>query len=223
MRVRGGALRTPHFYHLTKACSASSPTSPEHIHVQNTIVKALNSPETTIEKKFSLINRKADVACLSKQLIFEVQCSPISKKEVKARTREYGELGFDVIWILHDYTFNHTTLSPAERYLLSRPHYYTNIDQEGKGIIYDQFALYQGGRLLFKGAPLPIDLSRFTRTLYTKPSTGALKYQLALRQKRWRLSFGGDLFQRAEEQKGNRPHSHLRKIKEFFYILDFFF
>jgi competence protein CoiA len=204
MRLRGGPLRMPHFYHLTRHCSSPSFTSPEHIHVQHTLVKALNSSDAKIERRFPLINRTADVALISKQLIFEVQVSNISKREVIRRNLEYGELGFDVIWILHDQTFNRTILSPAERYLLSRPHYYTNINQEGKGIIYDQLSLHRGNRFLFKSQPLPIDLSRFTRKLHPKHCAKELSHQLSIRRKRWGLSFGGDLFQVAERLREPR-------------------
>lgn len=210
MRVKRGALRSPHFYHITRLCSSSS-TSLAHIHIQKTLAKAFS--DAIIEKKFPLINRIADVAVFSKRIIFEVQISPISKKEVKQRNRDYGKLGFNVVWILHDQTFNRINLSTAERYLLSRPHYYTNINQEGKGIIYDQFAYYQGRRLLFKGSPLPVDLSRFTRNLYAKPYRGRLGRQLGVRIRKWGLSFGGDLFQLPQKQQNNSDFS---QIKDFF-------
>ena len=90
------------------------------------------------ELPFPTIRRVADIVHLQQKLVFEVQYSPISLQELQNRQRDYYSQGYYVIWILHDHTFNQSQLSPAENYLLHFPHYFTNIDTNGEGVIYDQ-------------------------------------------------------------------------------------
>jgi competence protein CoiA len=102
-----------------------------------------NFPKNTcsLEVHFPQINRIADVVYHPSKLIFEVQYSLISLKELQHRQLDYNSIGYQVIWILHDTSFHHIKLLPVENYLQHFPHYFTNINSEGKGIIYDQPAL----------------------------------------------------------------------------------
>lgn len=115
-----------------------------------------NLPGAKVENFFSQINRVADIAYFPKKLIFEVQYSPISLQEVQKRNRDYGSLGFTVIWILHDRNFNKKFLPPAELYLRKNFSYYTSITPFGHGFFYDQLEFFQGNQRVFKGNPLII-------------------------------------------------------------------
>ncbi|MEM8728221.1 MAG: competence protein CoiA family protein, partial [Chlamydiota bacterium] len=81
-----------------------------HQAVQRAIGTAL--PQVILEKSFPEIHRIADVVYPPKKIIYEIQYSPITLKEVQQRNRDYATLGYTVIWILHDRHFNRKILSP---------------------------------------------------------------------------------------------------------------
>lgn len=162
VRLRDGEERHPHFYHLakTKQCRQNG-KSRAHLEVQLFIERALQG-EVLLEHRFPSINRIADVAWPAKKLIFEVQCSPLTKDECTARIKDYASLGYQVVWILHDRRYNQWRVSALERYLMGLmdiPHYFTNIDHEGKGCIYDQWAFKDRGIRKSALPPLPVDVS----------------------------------------------------------------
>lgn len=107
-----------------------------HLRLQR-FIQYLFENEAEMEKGFSSIHRIADIACLPSKKIYEIQCSPISLEEAKSRCADYESLGFQVIWVLHDKQFNPHNMSPAEKFLQTKACYYTNMDKEGNGIIYD--------------------------------------------------------------------------------------
>ncbi len=121
-----------------------------------TIQKILTTflPEAKLEISFPQINRIADVVYFPKKIIFEVQCSPISLQEVQKRNRDYGSIGYTVIWILHDHHFNKKTLSYAELYLRKNLSYYTSITTYGHGFFYDQLEFFQGSQRVYRSRPL---------------------------------------------------------------------
>lgn len=146
MRLRGGNQRQQHFFHLapTRHCRQNG-KSLEHIQTQAFIVNALPENEAFLEHPFPEINRIADVAWIDQKIIFEVQCSPITPEEIEARNADYKKAGFEVVWILNDTRYNQWRVSAPELFLLGRPHYFTNIDAEGSGCIYDQISLIEKG------------------------------------------------------------------------------
>ena len=154
LRLREGSVRRAHFYHKhpVEDCRQNN-KSIEHLQVQWRLFDLI---PCSLEWRFPEINRIADVVWESEKLIFEVQCSPISAEEVHARHRDYENLGYRVIWILHDRRYNRRKVYPVEH----APHYYTNIDEEGKGMIYDQFDLVQGNSRKTTFAPLVVDLTQ---------------------------------------------------------------
>ncbi|MBA3956925.1 MAG: hypothetical protein H0X51_00820 [Parachlamydiaceae bacterium] len=156
VRVRGGLHRQIHYYHQTsdQPCRLNG-KSMVHLQVQMHIQKLI--PEKIVlEQSFPSINRIADVVWMGRQLVFEIQCSPITAVEVLERNRDYASLGFTVIWILHEQRFNQWRVSAAEAVLKRHPHYFTNIDEHGIGEIYDQFSMMHLGRREHKLKPLPI-------------------------------------------------------------------
>lgn len=147
VRCRGGFLRQIHFYHLepNRACRQSG-KSLVHLQIQYYLQRVLS--ECELEKRFPSINRIADVAWEEEKLVFEIQCSPITACEIEARNRDYQSLGFQVIWILHDRLYNKSRLTAAEYFLQETPHYFTDMNSEGHGRIYDQWDVIKKGKRL---------------------------------------------------------------------------
>ncbi len=160
VRMRAGEFRQPHFYHLERPESCrQAGKGIEHLQTQLYIKKLLPEGETHLEVRFPSINRIADVVWEKKRLVFEIQFSPISAEEVKARNQDYKRQGYEVVWILHDEQYNKPKVSGAEKFLFNKPHYFTNIDHEGEGLIYDQLSQVLRGRRVKSGEILPIDLT----------------------------------------------------------------
>lgn len=193
VRLRGGIHRKNHFYHLqpNKNCRLNG-KGIIHLLIQQQLFERLPSNECSLELNFPSIKRIADVAWVPHKIIFEIQCSPISAEEVKQRNRDYKSLGWEVVWILHDRRFNQYRLSGAEEVLSFKPHYFTNINREGEGCIYDQFALIQQGRRLHKLPNLPVDVISYQTTQSQKISRSYLKL-VNHRLKHWPLFCKGDL------------------------------
>lgn len=196
VRLRGGAHKQLHFYHrtLSHACRQSG-KSLLHLSIQLYFQRLLSKELCRLEHPFPQIGRIADVAWPQEKLIFEIQCSPISITEVEKRNRDYGLLGYQVVWILHDKRFNKRRLSPAENYLSSHPHYYTNIDHQGKGMIYDQYAHDENFLRKRKLPSLPVDIASPIRSLAAKQFP---RHILKKREKEWQLAFAGDLYDKWE-------------------------
>lgn len=190
VRLRGGLHRQNHFYHLdpSRQCRQNG-KSMEHLQVQKYIFNSLPEADSRLEFPFPSINRIADVVWLSEKIIFEIQCSPITALEVEARNRDYAREGFQVVWILHDKRFNQNRLTAAELFLQDRPHYFTDIDIEGDGNIYDQFAIYHLGRRHVLLPALNIDIAR----PYRSKAAAAQLSLASKRQELWPVYFSGDL------------------------------
>jgi competence protein CoiA len=160
VRKRSGPHRQPHFFHLRESPSCFlSGKGMVHLQIQWRLFELFPRGECELEYRFPSLGRIADVVWLPQRLIFEVQCSSISREELAARNRDYASLGFQVVWILHDSRYNQRLLSSAEQELKEKVHYFSNIDQEGNGLIYDQFDVKKRNRRTVKLGKLPIDLS----------------------------------------------------------------
>lgn len=204
LRVRGGFYKKPHFYHTTynRKCRLSG-KSLIHIQVQNYIKSILPEKECVIEHPFQEIGRIADTAWHTQKVIFEVQCSPISVEEVEARNRDYASIGYQVVWILHDKRYHRRRETAIEHYLKNHPHYYTNINSNGEGVIYDTLRVCDQYNVRSVLGPYPVDLSR----LETCPQLqNTLAIPLKMRIKQWPFCFNGDLLSRAESATWDPPH-----------------
>lgn len=158
VRMRAGELRQPHFYHLTRPeeCRQDG-KGLEHLQTQLHIQNRLPDSECQLEVRFPEIGRIADAVWEKEKVIFEIQFSPISTEEVRARNHDYKSLGYQVIWVLHEQQFNKNKVTGAEKFLVDKPHYFTNIVANGDGFIYSQASkIYMGKRLKF-GSRQPID------------------------------------------------------------------
>jgi len=193
LRLRGGPQRQCHFYHLELPLFCRQHQKGDlHLQLQSYFLQELPVGDSRLEHSFPAIRRIADVAWISKKLVFEIQCSPIPSQEVLARNRDYQQLGWKVVWILHDQRYNQVRLSAAEVALRSSPHFFSNMDRSGRGIIYDQFDLCVHGVRRKRLPPLPIDV----KALQLYSPSEVFSYPLALLQQRaltWDLSLMGDL------------------------------
>lgn len=193
VRLRGGPQRQPHFYHLdpTPFCRQHQKGA-VHIQLQFYFLQQLPLGDCQLEYSFPSIRRIADVAWPSQKVIFEIQCSPITPHEILARNRDYQQLGWQVVWILHDDRYNQLRLSGAEMALRSSPHFFTNMDRLGSGIIYDQFDVCENGIRLKRLPPLPIDIREKQEGGFTLIDSSSLTL-LKQRAQTWNISFAGDL------------------------------
>ena len=146
VRMRKGLHRQPHYYHThpNRGCRQHG-KGMAHLYLQRLLKDRIATTDVEIECRFPSIGRIADVAWLSKQLIFEIQYSPISAAEVNQRNADYASIGYRVIWIFFDGRYNQRSLTAAEDALSHSPHYFTNVNIHGEGIIYDQFSLIESG------------------------------------------------------------------------------
>ena len=96
----------------------------EHIEIQKKIVAAIGENKAEQEVRFLEISRVADVCWHEKQIVFEVQCSPITLEELVQRTSDYEKVGYYVIWILLDSTFLYKDKMAIREYLEKRTHYF---------------------------------------------------------------------------------------------------
>lgn len=158
VRVRGGKQRVRHFYHRRRSrrCRQKG-KSLTHLRIQERLEALI--PNSQLEHPFPTIGRIADVYWPEKNIIYEVQCSPITAEEVAARNADYNRLGLTVVWILHDRRFNRRHLTAAEHFLHDKPHYFTNIDSSGAGSFYDQKKIARQGRVLRRTRRFPVQLN----------------------------------------------------------------
>lgn len=189
VRLRGGLHRQLHFYHFEP-----SPFCRQHqkgmVHIQLQLhLQSLLGEDCLLEHQMPEINRIADVAWPAKKVVFEIQFSPISAQEVRERNRDYQKLGWTVVWILHDRRFNQSRHSAAEQWLRTGTHYYTNINETGNGIIYDQFDAFHKGWRHYRLKELPIDVKdiKIMKPAYTKIQL------IKTRLEHWPVYFAGDL------------------------------
>lgn len=183
VRLKKGLSKQPHFFHRRSLVSCRQhQKSLAHLRIQLHLKSLI--PEVQLEKIYPAIQRIADVAWESRKIVFEIQCSPISIQEVLQRMADYTSAGLQVVWVLSDRQFNKKKLTTSEQFLRSIPCYYFH-----NTLIYDQFdVVYQSYRL-FKGPPLPVDLTD------PLPIIPHLTKQLASLKKR-RFSFQNDLYDR---------------------------
>ena len=137
VRLRAGQFRHAHFYHLEedRLCRQNG-KSLEHLQAQFQLKRMI--PELLLEHRFPVIGRIADAAWEKEKIVFEVQCSPMTSTELKARNRDYASVGWKTVWIFHEGRYNKRRFSAAEWAVRMEPHYFTDMDQEGVGIFYSQ-------------------------------------------------------------------------------------
>jgi competence protein CoiA len=157
-----------------------------------------------------------------KKIVFEIQCSPISKEEAEARCKDYEQAGYTPVWILYAKRFNRKNLSDAEDFLRKKVCFFADGFK-----IYDQFEILERGKRIFRGPPLSVQLDKplLAVPFLKNPPSAVLARSCT-------ISFQGDLLHRLSE--GGLSHlKHLEKkfhgrlknsywkrlYKEFFYTV----
>lgn len=192
VRLRGGIHRQPHFYHShpNRRCTLHSKGLP-HLLLQYQLIKSLPSGEAEMECRFPEICRIGDIAWHAQKIVFEIQYSPISGDEILERNRAYGSQGYQVVWILHDIRFNQMALSAAEDVLIHSPHYFTNMNEFGEGVIYDQLCCIKNGIRTYRLPKVTIDPS-LPYPIDQEECKNLMPNYLFQRINNWSLGFAGD-------------------------------
>jgi competence protein CoiA len=193
VRLRGGYHRQKHFFHLNppKKCRQNG-KGIVHLRIQEYLQNLLGRENSSMEFRFPKIRRIADIVWHQEKLVFEIQYSPIKACEVSERNSDYAREGYQVIWIFHEKNFNQYRFSAAEVYLRNSPHYYTNIDLDGQGYIYDQFDILHKGRRFFQSRAVVISPSKILKFSFHQKEE-KLGVFINNRVKHWPFSFSGDI------------------------------
>lgn len=210
VRKRGGESVQDHFWHVhpRKNCSLSNKTA-VHLHIQYHLLKMLPLNEALLECRFPSIQRIADVAWVTEKILFEVQYSPISRKEVLERIKDYNSVGWQVVWILHTKEFNKRKVTGAEMALEEHTHYFTDINEKGVGRIWDQLDIKERGLRL-------IGLEkRFPLLNMPKKSVGKRTFRPI-----WQVYFEGDLIDRPPVRLPKKPKRALFLLELYNRLLD---
>jgi competence protein CoiA len=156
VQLRSGPHRRPHFYHLQAhaSCGQHQKTE-EHLGLQMLLASRISSGQAQVERRFPEIRRIADVAWEPRKIVFEIQCSAMTRDEAENRCRDYRSLGWEVRWILSDARFNKRRLCAAEHYLREQICYFSHWGAEP--LVYDQWEVIYGFRRLRKGPRIPAD------------------------------------------------------------------
>lgn len=203
LHKRSGALLQDHFYHIKPnlLCRQSN-KSQEHLQTQLYIKKLFGPQKCEMEKRFDQVNRIADLYVEPFKLVIEIQYSFITLRELKQRIYDYNKLGINVLWILHDKKFNKKVKTQVEYFLRDKTFFYTNINEQGCGIIYDQY-------LFMKKMPVILDQVHIT------PKISFFNINLIrLRKKYLPYFFEGDLTAYALKAKNKEVIKKIKKCED---------
>ena len=233
LRVRRGDIKIAQFFHYEGAKECRWRTRLQsHTTIQEELIQRLGKENCSVEKFFPEIARIADVAFHPQKIVFEIQVSPISEKELEARTLDYWKTGWHVIWILHIEQFGSKRACLAEESLQSIPHYFTDIGSE-RGSLWDEVSyVYKRKRIWFFPfsrkrlsilAPIihaPPPLAIRTASSY---STSLAWYKF--RRETWSCSLQGDFLSEESSPNLSLPKKIptksdlLRRIRCFFFLI----
>ncbi|MBJ8350399.1 competence protein CoiA [Streptococcus zalophi] len=102
VRLRFGQIYQAHFAHIRlKDCLFTSENEgEEHLGLKSELYHALSKKnEVTIETILPKLNQIADLL-VNQSLALEIQCSPLSQKRLKERTKSYQKNHYTVLWLL---------------------------------------------------------------------------------------------------------------------------
>lgn len=200
IRLKSGARRISHFFHVEKSPNCrQAQKGLIHLRLQRYIQYLFEEENAEIEKAFPEIGRIADVACPRSKRIYEVQYSPMTPEEAQGRCYDYESIGYQVIWILHDDTYNRRKPRSTEQFLRTKTCYYTNMDKEGNGMIYDQLPLY-GKRPINLRKYRPLPMHGWPNPLFSKGQT-------------WSYYHEGDFFDLALRGQFPEPKKSFTPLK----------
>lgn len=207
MRVRMGRSLKAHFYHLSseKNCRQAG-KSEEHLFLQKFIQQQIGTYETVEEMRFPEIQRVADVAWPEKKCVFEVQCSPIREEVAIQRTLDYESIGWNVIWILHEKSFNNYRLTGLELFLQTRTHYFTDGQR-----MYDQLHVVQAEKRKFGSKKVFVNIAAIEPFLPQKKKMGHPE-ALHVRAAYWKYSAEGDHLWMGYTQPDDAWQENMRRL-----------
>jgi competence protein CoiA len=173
VKVRRGSNHFFHFYHLkaSPSCRLYS-KSEDHLRAQVELQKAFPPNVLLVERPFLTINRVADLCWEERKIIFEVQCSLMNEQEAQQRIHDYKSVGYEVVWLLDDRTYNKKIVRPAERFLREHSCFFLSLKRGTLSAYYDQFEIFAVNQRVRKGNPRAIDFRQIRRT----PSPEELAY-----------------------------------------------
>ncbi len=155
VRVRRGAFRKPHFFHIGKSSHCREANkSLLHLELQKHLLSSLGEG-AGMEVPFPSIGRIADVFWPSKKIVFEIQCSPMSEEEAKARSRDYASLGLQVVWLLRDRIFRKN-----KHFLRQQGAYFFRQEKGGRFFLYDEWSSFSSSVLLHLPKEIPREIPK---------------------------------------------------------------
>lgn len=197
VRLRLGEERRPHFFHLDppESCRQAA-KSLEHLALQLHIKHAFENQgiKANLEHRFPALNRINDVYVPEKNLGFEIQCSPMTAEEALQRINDYRRQNTNIVWILHTMTFLKKKASSFEKAIETKAHYFSSMNGNGEGEIFDLFAPIERGFRKEKGIQYPVDVT-----------TPILKTRQGSFRKERPFHFKGDLLDLLQERGLDHP------------------
>lgn len=121
VRLKKGQVMRPHFAHISlETCQgASEHESFQHLTLKSTLYGwAKKEAPTQLEAYLPEIEQIADVL-VADTLALEIQCSRLSLRRLKERTRAYQTAGYSVLWLLGKDLWLRERLTQLHRQFLS--------------------------------------------------------------------------------------------------------
>ena len=150
-----------------------------------------------MEHRFPQVQRIADLYWPLHRLVIEVQCSPLSICDLQQRTEDYRSMELFVVWLLHTRSFRNWH-HPMQTCAI--PHYFTNLDTLGHGMIYDR-------RHGYDAHTFPIKLHQVMTAPYPSP---------IMHRAQWPLHWKGDLIDHALKKEEPIPPSPIQWKKKIY-------
>ena len=183
-----------HFYHLEKSDQCRQHAKSEtHLKLQKKIIESCGQGSFE-EYSFPEIGRIADIAWPDKKLIFEVQCSQMTAEEARNRQHDYTSIGYEVIWILSEMTYNKRKVSALEATLSTTTHYFANDNS-----IYDQCDVIVLGRRRARFLQRPILIASIQPRL--PQAVEQLPVTMQVRNQQWKWHARDDLVSELPKNK----------------------
>lgn len=177
--------------------------STEHFLIQQQICQLLPSQQIHLEWSFPAIKRRADVFWAKENIVFEIQCSPLTFEDIQQRSADYKRLALQVVWLFDKRLFGAPRPSELMRNLGKYPHYF--FDERG---FFDRLVLFGCRKAFFLEHDLKISLEK-PQPMYSKKTRSLT---LASRTQR-SLYFAGDFFD-LYQNNPERLHQLLHKEKQ---------
>lgn len=153
-----------YFKHVAKQTSHKGESS-THQYLKEILTESFNkiNEYAISEQAFASVDRIADIYLPERQIIIEIQHTPISSKILRERTIAYQEMNFQTIWLMTDdvdqLTYRHQWQWQLLQYHPELKYYRLVVTNEPDPIRIDwDFSLLNQGKLIYKQTYLPVDV-----------------------------------------------------------------